>query len=83
MWRLLSKNPIPTFPPSATVITPDDDARFVNPMAVEAISDGDIEVISFGKDETITISGVVQGYRVPFLVRAVLLGTTADVIGLY
>lgn len=79
---LQERDNVPSFPHNAYAITPSDVTEYATPIAVEVIVSGDVEVEAFGNATEITITAAPVGYRVPFLVRRVLAGTTATVIGM-
>lgn len=77
---------VPMFPHNCAEITPNDDTRFSQPVAVMVRDEGFVQVLPFGNDEDFTINVtadmIASGYFIiPFMVKAVLAGgTTATAI---
>lgn len=69
------------FPEHQMIITPDDDTPLPRLMIVEAVTDGDVEIVD--KDGVAITYTVAAGWRSGCAAKYVGTGTTATVVGYY
>lgn len=75
----------PVFPHNAVSVTPSDADEFEKPVSVFVQGGGDLAVMPYNSDTSITLSSVPAYFSVPFMVKQVLsTGTTATgVVAVY